>query len=141
MLTAPRFYNDAISQRYSTAELWADFIYMAPPFMAYHAVSAHDPGLLRETVRQCGLYRQVLKANTTAPYRGLWEHIIGPESEDPGLWSTGNGWAAMGMTRVLATMMRWEKSKGWKKEIATLKGYIKEIIDGAMHVDVSTPVS
>ncbi|KAI9740607.1 MAG: hypothetical protein M1834_005188 [Cirrosporium novae-zelandiae] len=138
---APRYWNGAISQRYNVAEIWADFVYMAPPFLAYYAVSTNDTELLKETVRQCSLYKQVLQANITAnatsDYSGLWTHIIGPESTDLGLWSTGNAWAAAGMTRVLATVSKWGPSSGWTEEQSTLKFLIKEIIDGAMHVDKS----
>ena len=135
---APRFWNGAISHRYSVPELWADFLFMAPPFLAYYAVSTNNPSLLRETVKQATLYRQILLHNTTEKYHGLWEHIIGekPNSGDRGLWSTGNGWAAAGMTRVLATVMKWPTSAGWRTDIELLKGYIKEILDGAMAVDV-----
>ncbi|KAJ7510573.1 hypothetical protein B0H11DRAFT_1661214, partial [Mycena galericulata] len=40
LTSAPRWSNGAISQRADVAELWserADFIYMAPPFIAYYA--------------------------------------------------------------------------------------------------------
>ena len=107
---------------------------MAPPFLAYYAVSTNNTSLLNETVRQCGLYRQIMQSNTTAAYYGLWEHIVGPQSADPGLWSTGNGWAAFGMARVLATLSKWKVTKGYTQQIALMKGYIKEILDGAIAV-------
>lgn len=47
---------------------------------------------MAEAVRQCGLYRDILKTSNTLN----WRHIIGPQSQDTGLWSTGNGWAAYG---------------------------------------------
>ncbi len=43
---APRAPNGAISHRASEAQLWADFIYMAPPFIAYY-------GALRYTGTCC----------------------------------------------------------------------------------------
>ncbi|KIY48708.1 hypothetical protein FISHEDRAFT_65632 [Fistulina hepatica ATCC 64428] len=132
---APRFWNDAISQRSDVAELWADFMYMAPPFMAYYAADKGNASLLRETVRQCGLYRQILKSNTTANYTGLWEHIVGPQSADPGLWSTGNAWAAAGMARVLATVIKAPiaRDTDWRSfAIADLTSWIREILDGAI---------
>lgn len=36
----PRYWNGAISHREDVAELWADFMYMAPPFLAYWAVAS-----------------------------------------------------------------------------------------------------
>ncbi|KAF8996258.1 family 88 glycosyl hydrolase [Cyathus striatus] len=131
---APRFWNGAISHRASVAELWADFIYMAPPFLAYYAVDTKNLTLLDETVKQCSLYRQILRHNTKASYKGVWEHIIGPQSQDKGLWSTGNAWAAAGMTRVLATVMKANLNISWRNHaVDELTGYIKEIVDGVMH--------
>ena len=69
-------------------------------------------------------------------------HIIGPQDQDTGLWSTGNGWAAAGMTRVLATFLKSpfaQQLNGTAQADAVkgLTGYIKEILDGAM----SSPMS
>ncbi|KAF9255569.1 Six-hairpin glycosidase [Marasmius fiardii PR-910] len=132
---APRFWNGAISQRADVPELWADFMYMGPPFISYYAVDTNDSSLLHDSVELCGNYRQVLKANITSkPYDGVWEHIIGPQSVDHGLWATGNGWAAGGMARVLATVARapTDLTQGWRDQaISNLTTWIKEIIDGA----------
>ena len=38
--------------------------------------------------------------------RGLWNHIVGPYNSDQRPWSTGNAWAAAGMARVLATVLK-----------------------------------
>ncbi|KAF5383015.1 hypothetical protein D9615_004857 [Tricholomella constricta] len=135
MNSAPRYPNGAISQRVSTPELWADFVYMAPPFLAYYAADSSNETLLRESVEQCRYYREVLQANTTMPYKGVWERIIGPKSQDAGLWSTGNGWAAAGMTRVLATVMKAPiaQNASWKLDaIQDLTFWIMEILNGAM---------
>src|ERR1700722_3742077 len=63
--------------------------------------------------------------------QGIWEQIMGQNYYHPGWGSTGNGWAA-GMTRVLATMLKWEKSASWAHEQGLLTQWIKEIIDGTM---------
>ena len=75
---------------------------MAPPFLAYYAVDTFDEELLQDTVEQCGFYREALQANIShsVPYKGVWEHIVGPQSADLGLWSTGNAWAAGGKRAV-----------------------------------------
>lgn len=57
--------------------------------MAYLAVQTNNVSLMAETVRQCGLYRDVLKTSQKLN----WRHIMGPQSQDEGLWATGNGWA------------------------------------------------
>ncbi|KAJ8095568.1 hypothetical protein PM082_023098 [Marasmius tenuissimus] len=132
---APRFWNGAISHRADVSELWADFMYMVPPFMSYYAVDTNDTTLLQDSVKLCSDYRQVLKANLTdTPHDGVWVHIVGPQSPDDGLWASGNGWAAGGMARVLATVMKAPShlTQGWADEAITdLTTWIKEIIDGA----------
>jgi len=141
MNSAPRFWNGAISQRTDVAELWSDFMYMAPPFLAYYAVETYNATLLADVVHLCTQYRQVLHANITSTSEGVWEHIIGSQGGDTGHWSTGNGWAASGMVRVLATVMKAPASVVLKirsKSVSLLTGYIKEIIDGAMGSPVDT---
>ncbi|KAJ7780081.1 hypothetical protein DFH07DRAFT_1025882 [Mycena maculata] len=110
--SAPRWSNGTIPQREDVPELWGDFMYMAPPFIAYFAADSNNASLLEIAYLQCGLYREVLLFNSnastpsptgTSPTNGLWQHIFGPQSMESGLWSTGNGWAAAGMARVLAT--------------------------------------
>lgn len=96
--------------------------------MAYYAVHKNDRNLMAEVVRQCGLYRDVLKIDQFLN----WRHIIGPQSQDEGLWSTGNGWAGYGMVRVLHTLQKWSGSKDMTDEAGKLKSWIKEILDGAM---------
>lgn len=83
---------------------------------------------MAETVRQCGLYRDVLQPSGTLN----WRHIVGPMSPDHGLWSTGNGWAGYGMVRVLHTLQKWPRSASMSWQAQQLKTWIKEIVDGAM---------
>ncbi|KAK7018324.1 hypothetical protein R3P38DRAFT_2982207 [Favolaschia claudopus] len=140
---APRWVNGAISHRASVAELWADFLYMAPPFIAYYGADTNNASLLEEAYRQCGYYREVVLFGSdsstfspvgTSPTNGSWHHIVGPQSADPGLWSTGNGWAAMGMARVLATILKApvaQKAPWRATAIKDLTAWIKEIVDGA----------
>ncbi|KAH9477640.1 hypothetical protein JR316_0009866 [Psilocybe cubensis] len=131
----PRYSNGAISHRFSVAELWADNVYMVPPFLAYYAADKGDNALLQEAVRQLSLYRQVLQPNATTGPNGLWMHIIGPESQDTGYWATGNAWAAAGISRVLATVIKAPgvTNEVWRQQAITqLTAYIKEIIDAAM---------
>ncbi|KAK7005801.1 hypothetical protein R3P38DRAFT_1718021 [Favolaschia claudopus] len=140
---APKWPNGAISHRASVAELWADFIYMAPPFLAFAGADQNNASLLEIAYRQCGLYREVClfdsNATTfslpgTSPTNGRWRHIIGPQSPEHGLWSSSNGWAAAGMARVLATVMKAPVAVGtsWRAQaISDLTAWIKEIVDGA----------
>ncbi|KAF9049365.1 hypothetical protein BDZ89DRAFT_1089091 [Hymenopellis radicata] len=138
---APRWTNGsgagAISQRADVAELWADFMYMAPPFLAYYAADTSNDTLLYESYKQSEYYRAVLQDTAIADqsFNGVWHHIIGPQSQDLGLWSTGNGWAAGGMTRILATIMHAPMAalSDWRETaISDLTAWIKEIVDGVM---------
>ncbi|OTA04512.1 hypothetical protein A9Z42_0050900 [Trichoderma parareesei] len=125
---APRYSNGAISHRPDVAELWADNMAMSFPFLAYLAVEQNSTSLMSTTVQQCGLQRQILKPSNSLS----WQHIIGPQSQDTGLWSTSNGWAGYGMVRVLHTLQKWSGSASMTAEAAQLKSWIKEILDGAM---------
>ncbi|TFK60605.1 hypothetical protein BDN72DRAFT_779178 [Pluteus cervinus] len=162
---APRWVNGAISHRADVAELWADFMYMAPPFMAYYAVDTNNATMLQDAINQGRWYRDVLQrrsssssATTTSacgspsptptisPFNGkLWEHIIGPQSQDVGIWSTGNAWASAGMTRVFATVKKVPAQSqldldsqrlfgaNWRQSaLDDLATWILEILDGAM---------
>ncbi|KAF2647644.1 Six-hairpin glycosidase [Lophiostoma macrostomum CBS 122681] len=129
----PRWSNGAISQREAYPEPWADFIYMAPPFLAYYAISTSDVELLKEAANQCKLYSDILQTDS-----GLWLHIVGSEdhTNDRALWSTGNAWAVAGMSRVLATMRKSGYNGETGDEQSTLIDLIKGIIDGARSQDV-----
>ncbi|KAK7968928.1 hypothetical protein PG988_008001, partial [Apiospora saccharicola] len=160
LLTAvPRWPNGAISHREAVAELWADFLYMAPPALAYWAVQTANSTLLAEALGQCSLYRDVLgvphvgggggssnnsNGGSEDPFKagGLWHHIIGPQTQDLGIWSTGNAWAAAGMARVLATALKFPNSNNHSKVetgINTVKGIVRDILDAAIALDDAEP--
>lgn len=109
--------------------LWSDFIYMAPPTLAYHGVATRNQTLLQESIRQITLYRDALQDKDT----GLWRHIVGSRT-DAGAWSTGNGWVLGGIARVFATIKHWPTSAGWEREQQSLAVFAKEILDGAMRI-------
>ncbi|CAO2657044.1 Nn.00g058470.m01.CDS01 [Neocucurbitaria sp. VM-36] len=110
----PRHPNGAISHREATASLWADFVYMVPPFLAYYGTCTND---------------------------GAWRHIVNAEGMDarlkvdPGLWSTSNGWAAAGMARVLSTLRKSLFVNETRREQRVLVGIIKDILDAAVALD------
>lgn len=135
----PRWDNGAISHRESAAELWADSVYMVPPTLAYHAVASQNADLMREAIEQCQLYRDVLGVQDGGDGAGLFKHILGPESQDDGLWSTGNAWAAGGMARVYATASKSPYADELADERAGLAQTIKAILDAAIAIDDSEP--
>ncbi|KAI0393996.1 hypothetical protein F5Y17DRAFT_281626 [Xylariaceae sp. FL0594] len=135
----PRWSNGAISHREDYAELWADFVYMAPPALAYWAVQSKDETLLRTSVQQCLLYRDVLAVSPKQDSKagGLWHHIKGPHTQDLGIWSTGNAWAAAGMARVLATARKFPWATKLASDLGGLADAIKHILDTAIALDNS----
>lgn len=86
--TAPRAPDGAISHRTDSVQLWSDFIYMVPPFLAYYGAVSGNQSLLEEAYNQIKLYRGHLKDDS-----GLWKHIATGDGSsngaDPSHWSTG----------------------------------------------------
>lgn len=108
---------------------------MVPPFFAYLAVTENNATLLDFTIQDCANYRAVLKSSS-----GAWEHISKSSHTDAGLWSTGNGWAAMGLARVLATILKSPfNTTAHAAQVTKLNAWIKEIIDASVASPVSFP--
>ncbi|KAG8215875.1 Six-hairpin glycosidase-like protein [Butyriboletus roseoflavus] len=134
-LKVPKTDDGAISHRIGQVQLWSDFVYMVPPFLAYYGVTTHNISLLQEAYAQISLYRQYLR-DTTA--NNLWKHIQLGSGTDNGHWSTGNAWAAAGMIRVLGTIQRSQFEDSLQQQQEDLANWIQEI-HGAMypHLDSS----
>lgn len=77
---------------FSPNQIWADSIYMAPPFLA-------EMGKIEEAFAQIkGMYDYLLDEKS-----GVLRHIFDAGSNRfvrDKLWATGNGWALMGMIAV-----------------------------------------
>lgn len=126
----------------------ADFVYMAPPFIAYYgALQGGNDGtdLLRLAHSQCKLYRQYLTDGS-----GLWRHIVLGDWQDNNHWGTGarrsdirtswlhlsltlpligNAWAAAGMLRVLETIRRSHAANDLLPERLEITAWINEILN------------
>lgn len=135
----PRWPNGAISHREDYPELWADFVYMVPPALAYWAIQDANQTLLHVAVKQCLLYRNALVVPHDTDAAGLWHHIIGPQNEDLGIWSTGNAWAAAGMARVLATARKSRWARALASDLNSLTAAIRGILDAAIALDNAEP--
>lgn len=123
---APRTPQGAISHRTDQAQLWADFVYMAPPFIAYFGAlqgGETELALLQIAYEQCSLYRDGLRDDV-----GLWRHIAQGTWQDNTHWATGNGWAAAGMLRVLQTLIHSSQASSFTAQSANLTSWIQEII-------------
>jgi len=126
--SVPRTSDGAISHRVSQVQLWSDFVYMVPPFLAYYGVITGNRTLLVDAYNQIQLYRSYLRDPNA---NNLWRHIVlGGNTTDPGHWSTGNGWAAAGMLRVLGTIQNSEYASTLHSEQNDLVSWIKEIHTG-----------
>lgn len=130
LLTAvPRLPSGAISTSDSDQELWAEWLWQAPPFLAYYAVATNNATLLNETINQIGLYRDVLR-NNSGPASHWWLHVSANNSDaDLRPWSSGNAYVVAGLARVLATTVHWGPTASWTSEQTNLKTWIREITD------------
>ncbi|KDN46716.1 hypothetical protein RSAG8_04096, partial [Rhizoctonia solani AG-8 WAC10335] len=126
LLRVPRSSEGAISHRNNEVQLWSDYIYMVPPFFAYYGASTSNRTLVAEAYNQLRLYRDVLLDKPT----GLWQHIRQGSFEDLGFWSTGNGWAAMGIMRVAATIRAAGYANEFTSELKDFGKWTGEILDG-----------
>jgi len=130
LFEAPRNTDGAISHREDQVQLWADFVYMAPPFIAYYgalSTGQNKTNLLQEAYDQCRLYRN----NLRDPATGLWKHIVLGTGQDLSLWGTGNAWATAGMLRVLETIRHSDVSSHFRTQTADLTAWVDEIVTGA----------
>jgi len=102
---------------------------MAPPFIAYFGALQSDGGglaLLQIAYDQIRLYRDALFDSDVS----LWRHIVLGSSEDSGHWATGNGWAAAGIMRVLATIVRSNFASQMQSQQSDLAHWVDEILTG-----------
>ncbi|GAA6044042.1 hypothetical protein JCM8097_001386 [Rhodosporidiobolus ruineniae] len=140
----PRSQSGAISHRVEDVELWSDFVYMVPPFLSSLSLLSSPPNstLLQLAYDQIRLYRDALRD----PSSGLWTHIWVEEGQgnggdaDGGVWATGNGWAASGMLRVLASIQNSGNSDvvdEFASQRADLAGWVREIVEGAWGMPLS----
>lgn len=53
-------------------------------------------------------------------------------------FTAGNGWVALGLARVLATVKHWNRSAGWHEEQSQLIGYMMDIFNGLNGVSVGS---
>lgn len=105
---APRTVNGTLCHNeisfedgFSPDQIWADSIYMAPPFLA---VMGH----IEEAEKQINGMMDYLCDPTT----GLLYHIYDAGREcfvRRKLWATGNGWALLGMGRVIEEALKQQK--------------------------------
>ncbi|KAL1742519.1 hypothetical protein HDZ31DRAFT_84088 [Schizophyllum fasciatum] len=116
--------DGAISHREHPVSLWSDFVFMVPPAFAYQGVLSGNVSYVQEAYHQIALYRDYLRDPAAG---GLWRHIVHGDWTDAGHWATGNGWAAAGMLRVLATIRHSPYADEMRAEQADLTAWVREI--------------
>ena len=116
---APRAGDGTLYHAVTTSEIWIDSMYMVAPFLAV-------AGQVDEALRQIrGIHRRLWQAD-----RRLYAHSWDEDKQSmrrAAHWSSGNGWAAVGLTRVIQVL---PASMETEKEMLVI--YIRDIIDGCL---------
>ncbi|KAL8280717.1 hypothetical protein RQP46_007040 [Phenoliferia psychrophenolica] len=117
----PRSPLGAISHRVEEVALWADFVFLT-----------QNDTVVQAAYEQCKLYRDALHTSN-----GLWEHIVNGSVPDPGLWATGNAWAAAGILRVHGTISHSSYANRYASQLADLASWSAEIVNAAFALQQS----
>jgi rhamnogalacturonyl hydrolase YesR len=116
-------------------QLWADNVYMVPPFLAYYGVTTNNKTVVDEAYNQIKAYREILQDTSTK----LWRHMSpGWEANDPSLWATGNAWVVAGAARVIATIKGSEFASDMSSEVEDLQTWAGEIFTASKDHIVSS---
>jgi unsaturated rhamnogalacturonyl hydrolase len=116
---APRTREGIIYHNFIENMIWVDAFYMAPPFLA---VAGHPD----EAVKQISGYRKILLDPEKKLYYHIWDEDR-KRFERKLFWGVGNGWAAAGMTRVIAAL-----PDTMEAQRNMLKGYVRELVDACL---------
>jgi unsaturated rhamnogalacturonyl hydrolase len=116
---APRSPEGVLYHHTHTRQIWVDSFYMAPPFLA---VAGHP----REAVEQIEGFRRALWDPRKQLFHHIWDDDLQTYARAP-YWGVGNGWAAAGMTRVLAAL-----PQDMSQERDRLILYIREVVEGCL---------
>ena len=117
--TAPRTPEGYIHHSYHGPELWADSIYMAPPFVAY-------AGYPEEAYRQAKAIIDRLWIEEESLFAYRWNADTG-EISHPNLWGLANAHAIAGMTKLIGHL-----PPAMSAESDTLKGLVRRHLDGCL---------
>ena len=113
--------NTSFDDEYSPLQLWTDGIYMVPPFLACM-------GKVQEAYEQIkGYYFHLFDQNS-----GLFYHIVDTSSGKmirPLHWATGNGWAMMGLARVIDFAIEQKEELIEKDLVSRINCLLKSMLD------------
>jgi unsaturated rhamnogalacturonyl hydrolase len=119
LVKAPKTEDGILYHNNNQPWLWIDSMYMAPPFLAV-------AGQPQEAVKQVEGFRKHLWNPDMHLYSHIWD--VGEQKfirRD--FWGVGNGWAAAGMSRVIAALpgrMHTDRQR--------LIGYVQELLQGCL---------
>ena len=100
-------------------QVWVDSLFMAPPFLA-------AAGEFAEAMKQIEGIRRRLWIPEKNLFAAVWDE--GRQTFERGdCWGVGNGWAAVGMGRVLQAL-----PKTMAAEKNRLAGYVSGVVDGCL---------
>ena len=117
LMIAPRASDGTLYHVTAAKEIWADSMYMAPPFLAV-------VGQVEEAIRQI----QGIKKRLWNSGKKLYAHIWNEDQKTlrrAAYWGVGNGWAAAGITRVIRAL---PESRVKEKQLLVL--HLRDLLDG-----------
>lgn len=116
---APKTRSGIIYHNYIENRIWVDAFYMVPPFLA----AAGRPD---EAVKQVVGYRDILLDKQKKMYYHIWDDDR--QDFERGLfWGVGNGWAAAGMSRVIAAL---PKTMQYEKDL--IAEFVREVLEACL---------
>jgi rhamnogalacturonyl hydrolase YesR len=104
---------------FNAPEMWSDSFYTTPPFLA---ATGHYDDALRQI--------EGLRKRLWSPDSKLLSHIWDDgrrEFRDKAFWGVGNGWAAAGITRVIAAL-----PAARREDRERLSAFLRELLDGCL---------
>ena len=119
MEKAPRTENGVLHHVDHKPQVWIDSAFMAPPFLAV----AGEP---TEAVRQIRGMRDLLWNEGSRLFHHIWDDGEKVFHREP-FWGVGNGWAAAGITRIIAAL-----PPAMETERAEMVAVVTEILDGCL---------
>jgi rhamnogalacturonyl hydrolase YesR len=116
---APRAADGTCYHVFDAPEMWSDSFYTTPPFLA--ATGHYDDAILQIE----GLRKRLWSSGDK-----LLSHIWDDgrhQFRDQAFWGVGNGWAAAGITRVIAAL-----PAARREDRERLSAFLRELLDGCL---------
>jgi rhamnogalacturonyl hydrolase YesR len=115
----PRAADGTCYHVFNSPEMWSDSYYTTPPFLA--ATGHYDEAMLQID----GLRKRLWSAENK-----LLSHIWDDghqQFRDKAFWGVGNGWAAAGLTRVMAALPAARRA-----DRERVSAFLRELLDGCL---------